>query len=172
MDIASGLTAATHALSIAKSIKDAEKALDAATLKARLAELISELADVKIAQVALMEKVHDLQSENERLRNIGPEFDQLGEENGYFYRKEGNGLIGWPACPSCFSIEKKVTYLVQNGNIEDAKCPHCKTEFTPVTSYLSPGFSRTDQRRQRAEQKSRETRAVMERMNRSSSWMA
>ena len=150
MDIAAGLAATSHAITIAKSIKDAEKALDAATLKAKLADIISELADVKISQSDLIQRVKELEEENDRLRKADIGISELKEENGYLFRQEGNGLIGWPACPSCVSKEKKIVFLVQNGKFDHAKCPSCKSEFAPVISYLTPGYSRADDRNKKA----------------------
>lgn len=171
MELAAGLAAATQAISIAKSIKDADKALDHATLKAKLAEIISELADVKISQVAFIERIHELEAEIARLKLSDADFSNLVEESGYFYRREGNGLIGWPACPTCASNEKRLNFLVQNGGVEKAKCPSCKTEFDPVSSYLRPGYSRLDEHREKIAEKSRRTAAAMERLNSNSRWI-
>lgn len=153
MDLVTGLAATSNAITVLKALQDTEKAYDAATLKAKLADVIVELADVKVSLVEHGDRIRELEKENARLLVSTEEIGDLVEENGYRYRKEGNGLVGWPACPSCLETDRRVAFLVQNGTHLEAKCPRCTTEFSPVTSYLSPGFSRADKhKRDRDEQ--------------------
>ena len=49
MDIISGLGAASQAIGIVKAIREVDKAMDAATLKVRINELLDALVDTKNA---------------------------------------------------------------------------------------------------------------------------
>jgi hypothetical protein len=59
MDVGSALGAVTQAITIVNSLKDLERSLDAATYKARIAELYSSLADVKMALTDARQELHD-----------------------------------------------------------------------------------------------------------------
>jgi hypothetical protein len=49
MDIASGLSAASAAITIAKDLREIDRSVDEATFKLKIAELTEALADTKIA---------------------------------------------------------------------------------------------------------------------------
>ena len=52
MDIMTAIAAGTKAIEALKGIQDLNKAYDAATWKAKVAELMSDIADMKIALIA------------------------------------------------------------------------------------------------------------------------
>ena len=148
MELLGGLSAINAAIGIGKSVIHADNALDTATLKAKLADLMIELANAKISQVELIEKNTILSKEISRINESNIEIALLKELEGYHYQpdEEGN-VIGWPACPSCLNKEKRVVILVQNGDIQSAKCPRCTSVYVPVASFISPGLSRAEHRR-------------------------
>jgi hypothetical protein len=170
MDIASGLAATGNAITLLKAIKDADSAIDAATLKSKLAEVMNELADAKISQIELIEKIRGLEEENARLLKSGEEIGNLIEKDGYLYRPSGNDVLGWPACPTCITKEKFVSLLVQNGDVTDAKCPRCLTEFSPVTSYVSPGYTRREQHLDERRRKNKAANEALSRLNRTTGY--
>ncbi|SMC31064.1 hypothetical protein [Novosphingobium sp. B1] len=159
MDIMAMLSGTSTAITLAKAVKDAEVSLDVATIKAQMAEILSELSDAKLAQAALLEENAQLKAEVARLAAAGDEIGAMVDVGGYKYEPRDGTAIGWPACPACLANEKRVTILVQNGKAEDAKCPRCKSEFSPVVSFVAAGVTRKDEElRRRAE--------GMERLNR------
>lgn len=150
MDIAGGLAATSNALTLIKAIKDADTLLDTATLKAKLAEVMSQLADAKISQVEMMEENKRLSAENLRLLSADMDMASLTEIGGYLYKQdESNSATGWPACPTCVSRDKFIAFLVQDGDVEHAKCPRCHVKLFPVTSFVSPGYTRQAQKSDR-----------------------
>ena len=62
MDIASGLAAATAALTTVKHLAELDKALSQAELKLKMATLYSDLADVRMALTDAKETITSLQS--------------------------------------------------------------------------------------------------------------
>jgi PIN domain nuclease of toxin-antitoxin system len=170
MDIVGGLAATSNAISLVKALRDADSALDTATLKAKLAEVMGELTDAKLAQLELLEKNAELEKEVRRLVAVESDIAELTELDGYRYRKNAEGqVMGWPACPSCLNKEKSVALLVQDGHIEHAACPRCHTKFFPVTSFVAPGLTRAEEKRQeRARAQEEQNRALR---NQRSSWM-
>ena len=150
MEIASGLVATSNALTLVKAIRDAGTAYDTATLKAKLAEVMSELADAKMAQVAILEENAALRAENKRLLAADGDIEKLNAVDGYLYVLDETGAPrGWPACPSCLAKDKSVTFLVQDKYITSAKCPRCLVELAPVTSFVAPGLTRQEQQRRK-----------------------
>jgi DNA repair exonuclease SbcCD ATPase subunit len=74
MDIVAGLSALSHALGIAKELREIDKGVDEAGFKLRIAELQTSLADAKIAlsdaKVAISDRdaiIHDLRERLEAL---------------------------------------------------------------------------------------------------------
>lgn len=68
MDIMTGLAAAAQAVDITKKLRDLSAELDTATYRAQIAELYSNLADVKIALSDAKEALHERDQEIRRLK--------------------------------------------------------------------------------------------------------
>lgn len=68
MDIIGALTVASQSVKLAKDLKDLERELDAATYKAKMAELYSNLADIKMALTDATELLHEKDAEIKRLK--------------------------------------------------------------------------------------------------------
>jgi len=71
MDLLSGLSAASTAISIAKDLREIDKSVDEATYKLKLAELTEALVDAKLALSEAKEQVSMLEALNSTLMN-GP----------------------------------------------------------------------------------------------------
>lgn len=140
MDIISGIAAAKQALDIAKALREIEKSYDEATLKAQLAELVSALADAKMSMVDAKE---ELASKTREIAELKTNFEQQSEliqgDGGYKYFSSDEGdPIGFPVCPTC-EIDGKIVQLKQNGGPTQTRCPKCKSEFEPVSCFISGG---------------------------------
>ncbi|MCC6926933.1 hypothetical protein [Novosphingobium sp.] len=170
MDLIAGLGAINAAIGIGKSVVQADRALDAATLKAKLAEMMGELANAKLAQIELVEEIEKLRKELERINGAEADFAALSEHDGYYYRNGNDGTpIGWPVCPKCKDGTKKMAFLVQNGDEVGAKCPQCNSEYRPVTSFVSAGYTRQQQERDERARRTAEANSAIQRSRRD--WM-
>jgi len=178
MDLVGGIAAAGNALGIAKSLRDIDKAYDAATYRARIADLVDELTDAKLALVEAKDELASKDREIAELKAAANQAKSLtrGDGDYQFFANANGERSGFPACPSCLAVGR-VIQMKQNINIDAAKCPSCKEEFRPVTNYIPAsenGGSETtavdrhnahlrETRRQRSEQ--------LARANSSRSWM-
>ncbi|SEN79899.1 hypothetical protein SAMN05216227_102531 [Pseudorhodobacter antarcticus] len=66
MDLIQGLAAASAAIGIAKDLREIDRGVDEASYKLKIAELISALADTKIALADAKEKITSLEAELDR----------------------------------------------------------------------------------------------------------
>lgn len=136
-EIATGITALNNALSIAKTLREAEKVYDAATYKLKIAELIEEMVSGKLALSEAKESISDLKAENDRLAAAFQDRTALlAGEGGYKYRPGEDGKpFGYPICPGC-ELKGTIVNLVQNGTSHTrGKCPSCSSEYHPVVQH-------------------------------------
>jgi hypothetical protein len=63
MDLIQGLAAASAAIGIAKDLREIDRSVDEASYKLKIAELISALADTKIALADAKEKIMPIEAE-------------------------------------------------------------------------------------------------------------
>jgi Zn-finger nucleic acid-binding protein len=140
MDIATGLAATTNALGIASWLRTVGKEFDAAEYKLKIADLVGALTDAKLALSEAKDKIADQDKEIGSLKaNFQKQSELVAGEGDYRYLIGDNGKpLGFPICPAC-EVEGQIIQLKQNGGCQDAKCPRCKTEFTPVSCYLPEG---------------------------------
>ncbi|MEN5176323.1 hypothetical protein [Brevundimonas diminuta] len=113
MDIATGLAAASAALTTVKHLAELDKALSQAELKLTLAGLKSDLADVRMALTDAKETIADLEG---RVRSLN---DWEDEKRLYTLTDAGNGVMVYrfdsaeqeiPAhdlCPTCWNHGRK-----------------------------------------------------------------
>lgn len=116
MNISAGIAAVTQAITIAKTLRSIEKSYDEATLKAQLAELVSALADAKLA---LTEAKESHQKKDKMIAKLKASFEAHGDlitsDGGYkFFVGEDGNPLGYPVCPKC-EIDGKLVQLKQNG---------------------------------------------------------
>lgn len=150
MDVFAGLAAASNAINILKAVSQADKAMDQATLKAELATAISSAADAKIA---LTEARDALALKDQEIAELREAFATnatlvVGPDNYRYLPDNAGRPFGAPVCPTCQSNEQKIVQtLLKGGN--RSVCPSCKSEFSPVTIFLSyePNEDRTAQER-------------------------
>lgn len=139
MEILAGIAAAKQALDIARAMRGLEQSFDQATMKAKLVDLIDALSDAKLA---LTDAKEDLAERDNTIATLKANFELSGAlikaDGDYEYFTGPNGKpLGFPVCPSC-RIEGSIVQLKQDGASFDARCPKCKTKFSPVTCYLPP----------------------------------
>ena len=138
MDIASGITAVTQGLGIAKALRGIEKSYDEATFKAKIAEVIESLTDAKLALAEAKECLADKDKEIARLK---ADFEQSGSlyvgPGDYKFFTDSEGLpSGYPICPTCEARDGRIIQLKEDQIFIQAKCPVCSTVFRPVECFV------------------------------------
>lgn len=137
MDILSGITAASHGLSIAKALRGIGKDYDAATYKVQIVDLIDALTDAKMALTDAREELENRQREVERLKNSFAEREDLVKADGdyKYYVGMGGRPIGYPICPKC-EVDGKIIQIKEDQFFIQGRCPVCANVYRPVTCYL------------------------------------
>lgn len=138
VDIAAGLTLAAQAIGIVKDLREIDKGLDSGEYKARMAELYSALADVKMA---LADAQSDLKAKDQVISELRDNFKRgqtLVEYHGFKYEAFDDGSPkGTAFCPRCEQNLGRYYRLAQtNGARGDMKCPECKSEYRRVTDFF------------------------------------
>lgn len=175
MDIASGLTAATQALGIAKTLREVDKSYDAVLYKTKIVELMDALVDAKAALTEAKATIEERDKEIASLRASFEDSASLSVGDGdYKFRTDADGRkVGYPICPKCEVGAGKIVQLKQDGSYRKAKCPVCDAQFQPVTCYL-PASEITGEIDTVAKRAAENERRSMERLaqaNRRSSWI-
>lgn len=130
MDIMSALTAGTKALEALKAIQEIDKSYDAAAWKAKVAELMSDIADMKMALIEANDKIRLLETQTEALSaQVKFKVERtVTERNGFVYEVfDGGSVADLPFCQNCTTGGKYVRIVRTPGNT--ALCPACKTHF-------------------------------------------
>jgi hypothetical protein len=141
VDPSSVIASVSTALKAAKAWRDVEKAFEAAGFRAQLADVIDALTDAKLALAEAKETQSTKDAEILRLKQtIADRGSLVIGEGGYKYAVGLNGApMGFPVCPKCDQIDGRLIHLVQNGPVDQAKCPGCDNVYTPVTCFLESG---------------------------------
>ena len=128
------LTTATKSLELVKALRDVDRQIGEAELKAKAAELLSNLADVK---VALVQARDDIESREKEMAKLKAAFqlreDCVRHENFLYDKKLDGSPRGQPYCPRCEQVDGlmiKLTY--DEGMRGNAICPQCKTKYRHV----------------------------------------
>ena len=115
-----------------------EKTFDEASFKLRIADITSNLADLKIALTEAKSEAAEKDAEILRLKK---EFAFAVENtimaHGFRYERsssEGN-VQGMPFCPRCEKVDGRLINLAKSIG-RHAICPQCKAEFMHVSRYL------------------------------------
>jgi hypothetical protein len=129
VDFALALSTVSQALKLANGLKEIEKLYNAAELKLKIAELITNLADLKITLVDARQDAAEKQMEIERLTNLFKRSAELVEFNGYKYDKDQDGKPrGHAYCPVC---EQQGAFIhVATLLDEHQRCPKCQAHYT------------------------------------------
>lgn len=153
MDIAAAIGAVSQGIGVAKALRTIDKAYDEATYRAQIADLMNALSDAKLALINAKET---LSAKDEEIARLEAAFEQhaalvKGDGDYDYYGDEGGRPKGFPVCPKCHNVDRKLVQLKQDGTYNSAKCPVCATAYKPVTNYLADGLTAAEQRRQNME---------------------
>jgi hypothetical protein len=140
MDFMTIIATATKSLEMVKALKDIDKQIGEAELKARAAELLSNLADLKVALVEAKEEVAAKDDAINKLKAAFQLRNDCVRQYNFLYDKSVDGKpVGQPYCTRCEQIDGvmiKVTY--DDGVRGNAICPQCKTKYLKVQVYNTP----------------------------------
>lgn len=138
MDLASAIAVAAQAVGIAKDLREIDKGFDVAELKARMADLYNNLADVRMALVDAQIDMREKDSEIEQLKSAFQLQRSLVERCGYKYEAFDSGEPKGDAfCPRCEQNHGRFYRLVPRENAARGSmdCPECKAHFTQVPRF-------------------------------------
>ncbi len=136
MDIPGAVATLATAVGVVKDLREIDSGLDKAEMKARLAEVISSLADVKMALVEVQEDARAKDTEIGRLKaSFAIKAETIKFEGFSMLTFEDGTPRGMPFCPRCETMDGTLIHLVAaRGN--DCQCPQCKAMYTGVPRYL------------------------------------
>lgn len=124
MDFTAALSTATATISLVKSLKDLDQALDKSELKMKMAELYSNLAEVKMALVDAEEVARSKDTEIETLKKDLEFRASLVDVQGFKYQSREGTPTGLPYCPLCEVKEGKFYQLARLDNY-GSNCKNC-----------------------------------------------
>lgn len=146
MDIITAITTSNQLYSLVKGLREIDRKIDSAVLKADLAEVQIKMSEVKIA---LMEARDALAERDQQIAELKASFDTKAElvrlENGFHYLPDDLGRpIGCPVCPSCLVDKQRITETLPLKSSQ-CKCPSCDKEWSGVEQFLTyePGKVQT-----------------------------
>ncbi|WP_421591105.1 hypothetical protein [Shinella sp. M27] len=136
MDWAGALSAVATAVGVAKDLREIDKGLDQAEMKAKLADVISNLADVRIALVDAREEMRAKDLEIARLKETFAFKATLVDVRGFKFETLPDGTPkGFPFCPRCEVSAGKLHRLSRPKFGSDLACPECKTPYGDAPEY-------------------------------------
>jgi predicted nuclease with TOPRIM domain len=129
MDIMTAIAAGTRALEAVRAVQDLNKSYDEATWKGKTAELISDIADMKVALVEAQERLRELQNQNDTIKaKLVFKAEKTKYEKGWRYEVFEDGTVAdFPFCQRC-ETEGKFVRIVR-GLGPFSNCPGCKATY-------------------------------------------
>jgi hypothetical protein len=143
MDIPLVLTTLSKSLEALKAIRDIDKDFDAASYRAKIAELMNSVADAKIALTEAQDEIAAKDKEITRLKD-GLKFreERTIFVRGRRYEKGSNEKpIGMPFCERCDTVDGILIRIAGNFTKEGyvAICPQCKANYGQQHGYPYEG---------------------------------
>jgi hypothetical protein len=143
MDIPLVLTTLSKSLEALKAIREIDKDFDAASYRAKIAELMNSVADAKIALTEAQDEIAAKDKEITRLKD-GLKFREEHTiiVRGRRYEKGSNEKpIGMPFCERCDAVDGILIRIAGNFTKEGyvAICPQCKANYGQEHGYPYEG---------------------------------
>lgn len=142
MDLMVAISAATKAMEGVKLLRDIEKSFDESEYKIKIADILSNMADLKIAILEAKDTIAGKDEELTKLRQaFAFKFEKTVAVRGFTYEQDSKGgPQGMPFCPRCETIDGRLIRIVgtrskEKGGGYVAMCPQCKADFGLAHGY-------------------------------------
>lgn len=136
MDIAAGLSAASHAMATLKAMRELDKAYDQVTLKGQIVDLMDQVLDVRIALQDAQETLDAKNKEISDLRSNKDHRESTLMVGGFRYDRkidEDSTPSGSPYCLRCDTVDSVLIHTIwDTGGL---KCPQCKTGYRDAACF-------------------------------------
>ena len=135
MDLTTAIATAAQAVAIVKDLRSIENSFSEAEIKAKMAELYSNLADVRMALADAQEDMRKKDAEIVELKRKLQRNEDLVEAGGYPYAKNAEGKpTGSPFCPACLAADGT---QIRPANLlaDHWQCPRCKALYSGLRIY-------------------------------------
>jgi hypothetical protein len=127
--LSAALTALKTAMDVGKALKDADYAVEKATLKYQAAEFMSALAEAKLAISAANEVIERKDNEIASLCEALDAKDTVKlYHNAYYSLDEQGKPTGDPYCQRCWEVDHCLLHMIVQR--QETYCPECKTKCT------------------------------------------
>jgi transposase-like protein len=136
--IASAITSIKTATEIAQLLKTSDETFIKAELKLKLAELMSALADTKIAVSELKEIILEKDQEIKRIIDKQKINESIIFVDPVYRKRMDNGQMEGFYCPRCFDAESKLIRL-DNNHDGSFNCKNCKSIYADESYYSNSG---------------------------------
>ena len=132
MDFIGTIAIATKAIEGLKLLRGLEKTFDEASFKMQIADITSNLADLKTALVEAKSEAAEKDAEISRLKNeFAFRAENTIEWQGFRYEKSSDGKPqGMPFCTRCEKVDGRLIPIADTTSKASA-CPQCKANFGP-----------------------------------------
>lgn len=125
MDLIAGLAATAKGLEIAKALRDIDRSMEAAEYRAKIADLIDQLTDAKIALSEARETIAAKDAEIRRLTEVqAAKVKTLRNKDGFNFGFVDGQVNQLPFCPTCEQQGKQIMFSGFDGDI--LRCSACK----------------------------------------------
>lgn len=130
MDVAGAISAVTAAIGFARELNNVDVQVDQASLKLKVAELTTSLADAKLGMVEVAEELRKKDAEIASLvEQVRYRAENLVDHNGYRYASDEGHPVGAPYCPVCEAKGLYIKLVQSHEPGRPYKCPSCKGDY-------------------------------------------
>jgi hypothetical protein len=132
MDIAAGIAAATAAMKAVQALKELDASFDKAKHRSEMAMLLTQIADVKLALVDARELHFAKDAEIADLKRVLEVRDEGLVVGPYRYRasvSRPGRHVGFPYCPRCEAVDKRLILTHRNPVGRGCICPQCRAVY-------------------------------------------
>lgn len=136
MDFMLALSAANQALGLVKDLREIDRGLSQGELKAAMAEIYGNLADVKVALADARQEMQAKEDEIQRLKGALAFKEDLVRVGSHKYRKGPDGQPrGAPFCTVCEAKHHLFIPVSRGLTVNQVSCPNCKGYFDARTKF-------------------------------------
>ena len=123
---------------IASSLARGDITLEKAELKMKLADVVGELADARMALTRVSEVIDTRDTEIARLQDaLAIKATVVRVQDAYYEVGEDDAPSGDAYCLQCWENSNSLRHLVRDANTASRRCcPECKSSYSANTTWL------------------------------------